>query len=240
MKYFPAVIDNFFDKPDLVREFALSLDYAPDDKGRWPGQRSESLHMIDYELYMSVMLKIMSIYTDFAYTNVTWENASLYFHKIKDTGDKELNKGWIHIDQDFQLAGLCYLNPGVNDMNLGTSIYSKKGFHQKFERHHYKHMYYKGEQINMNDYKKKLSEHNNEYDETIKIGNVYNRMITYETLEHHTLNGIPKDEERLTMLLFMDGIKPEDNRFPNNRIKDVKQYDSFIEERIRFLNEHKK
>ena len=94
MKYFPAVIDNFFDKPDLVREFALSLDYAPDDKGRWPGQRSESLHMIDYELYMSVMLKIMSIYTDFAYTNVTWENASLYFHKIKDTGDKELNKGF--------------------------------------------------------------------------------------------------------------------------------------------------
>lgn len=233
MKYFPVVVDNFFRNPDLIRKLALSLNYAPDDKGRWPGQRSEQLHTIDYELFMSIMLKIMSIYTDFAYSNVTWENASLYFHKINDTGDKELNKGWIHIDQDFELAGLCYLNPGVNDINTGTSLHSIED-HHKYERHYYKHLYYRGDNVDINDYKKELKEHNDKYTETMRISNVYNRMITYDTKEHHCLNGIPENEERLTMLLFMSDISPE-GKFPVSRIQDDKQYDNFIEERINFL-----
>ena len=237
--YFPAVVDDFFDNPDLIREFALSLDYKPDEGGRWPGVRSEQLHIIDYELFMSIMLKIMSIYTDFAYQNVEWQNASIMFHKIKDTGDKETNKGWIHIDNDYQLAGLCYLNPGVQDINYGTSIYKRKqdvNF-MPFERHYYKHMFIKGNEVDMEAYKKSLKDYNARYNETIRIGNVYNRMITYSAPEHHTLNGIPEGEERLTMLLFMNGISPENNRFPINRIKDKQQYDKFIEDRIKFLNE---
>jgi len=237
--YFPAVVDDFFDNPDLIREFALSLKYKPDEQGRWPGVRSDLLHNIDYELYMSIMLKILSIYSDFAVQNVQWTNASICFHKIKDTGDKETNKGWIHTDDDCTLAGLCYLNPGITDINCGTSIYKRKldSKGKLFSRHYYKHLFLRGETVDLDAYKNSLKQHNDRYDETIRIGNVYNRMITYSAPEHHSLNGIPEGGERLTMLLFMNGITMEHNRFPTNRIKDVEEYDKFIENRIKILNE---
>ena len=125
-KYFPTIVDNFFEDPDKIREFGLSLEYTPDINGAWPGVRSKSLHEIDYEMYTSFMLKFMSIFHDFAFQNVRWIDASVHFHKIKDTGDKELNKGWIHIDHNHELAGLCYLNPGVTNLDWGTSIYKQK------------------------------------------------------------------------------------------------------------------
>ena len=44
MKKTPAIIvDNFFDYPDLIRNWALSdeLKYMADENGTWPGERTE-------------------------------------------------------------------------------------------------------------------------------------------------------------------------------------------------------
>lgn len=238
--YFPTVVDNFFDNPDKIREYALSLEYKPDPTGSWPGERTESLHTIDNELYVAIITKILSIFSDFAYQNVKWQNGKIQFHKNKSTGDKDVDKGWIHIDDNFQLAAVCYLNPGINDMDSGTSIFSlKKGkTFLPYQRQHYKHMFVKGDNVDKETYKKKLKEFNSDYDETIRIGNVYNRIVCYGGPEHHCLNGLPENEERLTMLLFMDGIEPEDNRFPTTRIRNS-MTDNFINERIDYLNENK-
>ena len=237
-KYFPTIVDNFFENPDKIREFGLSLNYAPDADGAWPGVRSKSIHEIDFEMYMSLMLKFMSMFHDFAFQNVNWTNASIYFHKIKDTGNKELNKGWIHIDHNHELAGLCYLNPGVTNLNWGTSIYKQKDNveYMPFSRQHYKHMFYTNESIDLKKYKRSLEEHNQKFEETIRIGNIYNRMIAYSASESHCLNGVPKNEERLTLLFFINGLTPDRNRFPNKRVKDFKHYDNFIHDRIDELN----
>ena len=86
------------------------------------------------------------------------------------------------------------------------------------------------------EYKKSLEEHNQKFEETIRIGNIYNRMIAYSASESHCLNGVPKNEERLTLLFFINGLTPDRNRFPNKRVKDFKHYDNFIHDRIDELN----
>ena len=55
-RFYPTVVDNFFDNPDSIRQFGLSLPKTPDDEGRWPGIRSEELHKIDNQLNCSFLL----------------------------------------------------------------------------------------------------------------------------------------------------------------------------------------
>ena len=44
-KIFPILCqDDFFDNPDEIREYALSLDYKSDENGHWPGVRTRPLH----------------------------------------------------------------------------------------------------------------------------------------------------------------------------------------------------
>jgi hypothetical protein len=235
--YFPTIVDNFFDNPDKIREYALSLEYKPCPDGNWPGMRSQPLHELDKELYMAIVQKILSIYNDFYLQGLGWSNGKIQFHLNKGIGDKDIDTGWIHTDDNFQLAGVCYLNPGDVDMNTGTSILSlkKEKIDYKNERQDYKHKFLKGEQVDINEYKKSLKNHNDNFEETIRIANVYNRMITYASPEFHCLNGLPKNESRLTMLLFMSDIKPDHNRFPFTRVKDSKRFDDIINNRIDHL-----
>ena len=47
-KIFPILCqDDFFDNPDEIREYALSLDYKSDENGHWPGVRTRPLHEIN-------------------------------------------------------------------------------------------------------------------------------------------------------------------------------------------------
>ena len=50
---------------------------------------------------------------------------------------------------------------------------------------HYKHMFYTNESIDLKKYKRSLEEHNQKFQETIRIGNIYNRMIAYSASESH-------------------------------------------------------
>ena len=36
------VVDNFYQNPDAVREFAMNVEYDPDDGRNWPGH--DSIH----------------------------------------------------------------------------------------------------------------------------------------------------------------------------------------------------
>ena len=102
---------------------------------------------------------------------------------------------WIHHDTK-DLAGVLYLTPDA-PLEYGTSIFRHKnglkyGYHHKDEN-------------NRNE---------DEWEETIKIGNVYNRLILYNGYLYHRSNnfGFGKSLEysRLTQVFFMDMIKNED------------------------------
>ena len=61
-KIFPILCqDDFFDNPDEIREYALSLDYKSDENGHWPGVRTRPLHEINPKLATEVLVKVFSI-----------------------------------------------------------------------------------------------------------------------------------------------------------------------------------
>ena len=58
MNYFPTtIIDNFLPDPKWVRDFALSdkIEWHTDEKGMWPGERSQMLFEVDNNLFQFIM-----------------------------------------------------------------------------------------------------------------------------------------------------------------------------------------
>ena len=236
-KFYSVCVDNFFDKPDLIRNFALSLPKKPCFTGDWPGERSQELHTIDSELSNSILLKILSSYFDFRYENIQWGSSSITFQQIKNYSEDKTNtknKGWIHQDHNYTLAGLIYLTPNI-DINCGTSIFNIKDNEKDNiivnARLSHKHLLFQKQNVNDEDYQKAYNNWNEKFVEKTRFNNIYNRMISYDAQEFHRANNFfTEGEDRLTLVYFIKDITV--NRNPIQRVKDNESYDNFIEERI--------
>ena len=58
---YPTIrVDNFFKKFDLVKQWANSLEYLPNE-GTYPGHRTRSLHEIDPLFFQNTTRKIAAI-----------------------------------------------------------------------------------------------------------------------------------------------------------------------------------
>ena len=235
--FFPSCVDNFFDEPDLIREFALSLDMKPSEDGSWPGLRSKSLHEIDNELHQNIFLKILSVYYDLKYADISWGSGRAFFQSIpKYKGSDSINKGWIHMDNSDELAGLVYLTPNANP-DSGTSLFKLKDEFKEtyvpFARSPDKHNFYTDRKITDKNYIKSLEKHNNQFVETVRFQNVYNRLITYDANELHKANSFECDQSRLTLVFFIRDIKNDNiKRSPLNRVQDKFNFDSQFEKQI--------
>lgn len=131
-KFFPVVVDNFFDDPDIIRDYALSLPRGPSRQAKWPGIRTPPIHEIDQQLALGLVLKQLSCFFDLARQNITWKYSNIYFHEIPSTGDPTdlMNQGWLHQDNNIDFASVVYLNKEP-DLNSGTSIYKIKKEYEK-------------------------------------------------------------------------------------------------------------
>jgi len=221
--FYPTCIDNFFDDPNLIRELGLKLPKYKDKDGYWPGERTKMIHEIDNELNSAIIFKIFSIYFDLTFHNVSWGSSCLSFQKIKPfhkNKDHIFNKSWIHKDEDYQLAGLIYLNPNP-DLDSGTSLFKVKdnedddvGFQRYYERHR---LHLKEKNLDEEIYKKQMDLHNNKFVETIRFQNQYNRLITYDANYFHMANNYHSGNDRLTLVFFIDDITVE--KYPMERVK---------------------
>ena len=129
---FPAVcIDNFFDNPDKVREWGLSLSKQKDPEGRWPGKRSEQLFRVDKQWNQNLVVKILLAYYGWESMNeVTWNESDISFQVVKSHEHENCNKGLIHIDANSRdengLAGLIYLTPNNLLNSFGLLVEQEK------------------------------------------------------------------------------------------------------------------
>lgn len=247
LKVFPLCIDNFFDEPDMIREWANSLPKERSEDGSWPGYRTLPLHEIDREFQVSLVLKILSAYYDLKYTNVSWTSCNAYFHVIpkysEDTNSLS-NVGWVHQDEETDLAGIVYLTPNA-DVNSGTSLFNLKKEYEnsylRFSNNPQKHAMYNGMRVDEEEYKKALYQHNDKFVETARFGNVYNRLVMYSAQEYHRINSfVTNSEDRMTFVFFMRGIKSgvdeRASRYPLSRVKDSDNFDNNLKARIKYLN----
>jgi len=201
MKTFPlTVIDDFFKDPDYIRNLGLSVDY-PTQSGRWPGRRSELISYIDSVLFHYIGNKIFSI---FGTPPENW-NMEIEFQKITPFSNDKwdiVNRGYVHRDRDAHFGGVIYLNKNP-DVDTGTSVYKPKtGYnHLNHYQTDIKAKLYNNQDFDMDEYIKQYNVYHDRFVETIKIDNVYNRLVLFGGDTYHGVRTFGT-EERLTISFF--------------------------------------
>lgn len=223
MRRFPVtIIDNFYENPDLVRNWALSLKYQRDFEGRTPGKRTESLHTYP-EFFNNFCEKLFSVFYDFNHTKLEW-NVSTCFQSIpkySENPESKLNGGWIHSDGDV-FSGVIYLNPDGH-LYSGTSVYEKIDKNSKESNQEEKYQLYCGTSVDEKNYAKGIAANNNQFIETIRVENRYNRLVLFEGKVPH---GVPSfysssDEPRLTQPFFVLNMRSSSSLEPLVRVKTI-------------------
>jgi hypothetical protein len=212
-----TILDNFFDNPDKIRDYALSLEYEKDVDGQWPGVRSKQLPEINRPLFYELCRRVMSMYFDLEQTknSITW-SASMRFQKV----DESYISGWVHQDLGTAITAIVYLNKNSNNKG-GTSIYKLKNnilLPNDDELNSYKSKAYKGI-IDIKDVEGKKEENNNQYIEVIKVQNEYNRILAFSGgLPHSAQDFFGKEDEepRLTLVMFFHELSV--NKSPVDRV----------------------
>ena len=223
MNLYPvAVISNFYENPDAIRQFALAQKYTfrHEEAGLdyvYPGCRTKDLHALDASLQAMVLKKLVSVFHIPEHDLMRWSISSS-FQSVSEI----YKEGVIHTDSNTIFAGVLYLTPDA-PLNSGTSLYRKntsfnqeryqKALDQNDER-------FKSGEIVMN------TDYHSMFDEVVRVNNVYNTLILYEGDIFHAANqffGRTLEDSRLAQVFFVNKIDANKaNSFPLNRTKAIK------------------
>jgi len=210
---FPSIqVNNFFNDVDSVINFSKNQNYIYDKTGLYPGQRTQSLNNLDYNLFVYITQKIMRLfYPDIEIFKKTLWEATSFFQKINyddiKLHSKVGGKGWIHKDNNSFITAIVYLTP--NDLNSGTSIYKLKreGSIIDDEQQMIKKDYYQRKNIDEKIYYKNLEKSFNEYDEIIHFNSNFNSLVAFDSSQPHSANfNLNPGEERLTLITFLNNL----------------------------------
>jgi len=198
--------NNFLDSPEYVLGLSKSLDFNFIDRS-FPGKRTENIGLIDNKVCQEFTEYFIKKLISTIYPKIKSLVIDLRFHKsdnFSNNPDDLINTGWIHTDHEL-LAGLIYLNPGVEDFSSGTSMFNpkvKKIVSPDQIREQFNQDY---ENVDIDKYKKSLVEYNDQFCESLKVGNKFNRLVTYDSKIYHRPNNyfISSDSTRLTLLFVI-------------------------------------
>jgi hypothetical protein len=216
---FPTtIVDNFFESPTLIRDYALSLNYEK-LPGNYPGKRTDDLRVLNEKLYNQLCSKIFSLFFNLSTDIVSWNIDSKF-----QLTEERYGSGWAHEDgREYQFAGLIYLSPDA-PLNGGTSICSLKNrFHEDLS---WRDRFYNDEDVDFEEYEIRRNVHNSNFNTTLEISNVFNRFILYNANSYHKENNFfgTGNNSRLTLLFFGNMITYEQTLPPLTRSKTVSPY----------------
>lgn len=197
-------IDNFFETPTLVREFALQQEFFKGDRGNWPGLRTRFIDELDNKFFHTFAAKLMS-YLPKQYDTFTHLEAG--FQLI----DESYGSGWVHDDDDkYNVAGMIYLNPDQTKQGCGTTYYD---FSLDANGEEYSRMFeYEVNAENPEDrdkYKKYREEHRSKWVPNVVVENRFNRCNIFNSKVWHSANnffGKDKNSSRLTLVFFGEAV----------------------------------
>jgi hypothetical protein len=210
--YYPlVVIDNFFQDPDKIVEMANSHRFYPasDFGGAWPGSRTKSLYEIEESFYDYLTHRITNIYYDTGgREDSTFFQYDARFQKIKPFSESQYdkkNRGWIHKDTLSVFGGLIYLTKNP-EPDTGTTMYRMKdgynfcGMEEEMEKRKLYSALKSSE-----DYDFHFDKYHDQFEESVKINSVYNRLIIFDAQIHHGVQTFGA-KERLTLPFFCHSI----------------------------------
>jgi hypothetical protein len=197
-----TIIDDFFEDPDAIVKMANSFKYYPPDTGNWPGMRTKQLHVVADRFFHYFGEKVHLLFHD---KSPNYWNMQTHFQKIKPFSKDQydpLNRGWVHQDIDTYFGGIVYLTKDP-EPDTGTSIYkTNTGFAMQWEKEiKMKEAHYRGEDIDLDEYNAAWHNAHEQYEETVKVSNVYNRFVMFNNKTHHGVQTFGT-KERLTLNFF--------------------------------------
>jgi hypothetical protein len=194
MRFNSLTIDNFYENPNQVREFALKQEFEV--RGNYPGMRTKSF------LTDSLKKKFRDILYPFA-GEITWWGGE-YTGSFQYTTASD--RSWIHADSTTDWAAVCYLTPNA-PVTAGTGIFKHKetgwmhyDYKQAEKDPNYNKFAPPGDE--MIDYTK--------WEMVDRVGNVFNRLIMYRADNYHvSLDYFGKDlyDGRLFQVFFFNTEK---------------------------------
>jgi len=200
------IYDNFYKEPEKVVSLSKTFSYSKDDQGRYPGERTQLLHEIDYGFFSFTAEKILALMFPNNWDNLQF-TARAYFQRISK---KYPNQGWIHRDIPYEFTAIVYLSKHTE---CGTSIFDTTGSYPITENLEEKKKGYKD--VKLEKEKDYLLENNKEYNESIKIKSKFNRIIIFDSYQSHGAHGFIEDnikEDRLTLIYFFDRLVGTDSK----------------------------
>jgi hypothetical protein len=229
MNNFPTIVmDNFYNDPDFVRDFALSLEYEQSD-GTFAGKRTKPLNLIDVDFYKESVSKFLSLFYDLSFVSCSNVNVLTQFTLIDSFApekDSIKNKPWVHRDEGTILAGVVYLSKEA-DSNSGTTVYkSKPNLNTQATLSDTSHRVELFGNTNVDDvsveYKNQITNHNSLFEESVIIKNEYNRIVCYDSYNWHCASShYSSSEPRLTQTFFLLNINCN-TKYPITRVKNFK------------------
>ena len=202
MTYPVTIVDDFFEDPDGIVEMAEGLKYYNPNTGNWPGTRTKQLDLEDFSFFNYFGVKLHTLFYE---EPPEYWNLQCHFQKIqpfcKDKYDKK-NRGWIHQDDNSWFGGIVYLSKNP-EPDTGTSIYkTKKGWSFQFgDALKMKEDLYKSKNINDSEYETAFDSMSEQYVETVKVENVYNRLLLFNNTTYHGVQTFGT-KPRLTLNFF--------------------------------------
>lgn len=223
MKKFPVtIVDDFFEFPNLIRDFALKQEFYKNEDGRWPGSRTNLLSDVDHDFFDKFSEKLLKLFFNFNTCELSW-NIETQFQRVPCFNKKpnsSFNIGWIHSDPCI-FSGVVYLNKNF-PKNTGTNIYKIKNNVNDFDcSQDEKFVFYSGKEINEEDYENAIRKNNDQFEEIIRVENIYNRLVLFEGGQYHGVPSFYTDnlEDRLTLVFFVQDLNVNGDLYPILRSK---------------------
>jgi hypothetical protein len=200
-KFPTIVVDNFYEDPDLWRDYALDQEFFKGSRGNWPGIRTELLHRLNPDLFKVTMKKLLFILKEYGISKA--REIQTGFQLI----DESFGRGWVHDDDPaFQVAGVIYLSKNA-PIGSGTTIYDDS---TDFNGEKYTELYEKDVNQTSPEERVILAKYREEqltfFKKSITVDTVYNRLVMFDSRCWHSADnffGTTKDDTRLTQVFFI-------------------------------------
>ena len=158
------VIDNFYENPMEVRNFALKQEYREDS--HYPGKRSKSYACQEHkEQFQKILEPLVGKIKDFPFDS---DNGKFQYSTSND-------HSWVHYDNDdIEYAAIIFLTPDA-PVESGTGFYqfidgTMNASESKFMK------------SDFGKYSKDMTK----WKLVDKVGNVFNRIVIFDSSRYHT------------------------------------------------------
>jgi hypothetical protein len=208
LKNFIVCKNDFFKNPDKILNLFDKQEFF--HAHAYPGKRTNNLLESKDDETRNFALFFVQKVCDEIFPGIHELLIDVRFHINTAFDVDAVNEGWIHCDEA-DLAGLVYMSPEEFSLSTGTSMFAKKTVDEFAVSDYKSRQNFNFTEKITEEYIHELKDNHNNFVETLRVGNVYNRLIAYDGRIFHRPNRykLESNEPRKSIVFFIRGFKKE-------------------------------